>query len=133
MKLKVSGLLLLTVLSFSACDKDENDDLTSTQKITRQWQIDKYYGYGVDSTVFFNYPFGGYKIDIKGSGQYTERYTNFGSPRVVNGTWQFLNNSAYFQQVDSSQSRTFTVISLEADYLKLKNPLKDQQYWLKPL
>lgn len=131
MKLKVSGLLFFAVLALTACDKE--NDLTPNEKITRQWQIDKYYGGGVDSTVFFNFPYGGYKIDVKANGQYTERYSNFGSLRVVNGTWSFLVGETYFQQIDSSQSRTFTIISLEADYLKLKNPQKDQQYWLKPL
>lgn len=131
MKLKVLGLLLFAALLLSACDKD--NELTLTEKITRQWKIDKYYGSGVDSTAFFNYPFGGYKIDVKDNGQYTERYTYFGAPQVVNGTWSFLVNGTYFQHVDSSQSRTFTILSLEEDYLKLKNPQKDQQYWLKPL
>jgi len=132
MKLKALTFSIIAVALFAACKK-ETDAASLNDKITRQWQIDKYYGSGVDSTVFFNYPFGGYKIDVKAGGQYTERYTYFGLPRVVNGTWSFPNGDQYFQQVDSSQTRVFTIISLESNYMKLKNPLKDQQYWLKPL
>lgn len=133
MKLKAITLLTFAIALFGACKKD-NNEASLNEKITRQWQIDKYYGGGVDSTVYFNYVFGGYKIDIKADGHYTERYTPVFSPmKVVNGTWSFLSNGAYFQQVDSSQTRVFSTISIEADYLKLKTPNKDQQYWLKPL
>ena len=132
MKLKTFTLFGIAVLLFAACKKDYNDT-TLNQKISRQWQIDKYYGGGIDSTLQFGFVFGGYWIDIKTGGNYTERYTPAFSPtRVVNGTWAFLNNGTYFQQVDSSQTRVFTLLSLEDDYLKLKNPNKDQQFWLKP-
>lgn len=128
MKVKIVVALALLALVVASCKKEE--DLNT--KIVRGWKIDKYYGGGVDSTVFFNYPFGGYTIDIKDDGNYTERYTFFGSPRVVNGTWSFLSNGAYFKQQDSVQTRVFTVLSIETDYMKLKNPEKNQEYWLKP-
>lgn len=126
-------LFASAILLLAACDKEETDPQTLNEKIIRTWQIDKYYGGGVDSTGWFQYPFGGYTIEIRSGGSYTERYTPVFNPqKVVNGTWEFLNNGDYFKQVDSSQTRVFTVLEIEADYLKLKTPTKDQEFWLKP-
>lgn len=130
MKMNRLALLVLPLLVLAACKKESTESLN--EKITRRWQIDKYIGQGVDSTAFFNFPYGGYTIDIKTGGQYTERYSSFGSPKVVNGTWDFLTGGAFFRQIDSSQTRVFECVSVEADYLKLKTPGKDQQFWLKP-
>ncbi len=125
-------LLLLLPLLFMACKKEE-DDIDQGQ-IVRYWQIDKYYGVGgVDSTQFFNIFHGNYEIDIQAGGQYIERYTLFGAPKVLNGTWSFINtNSTYLQLADSAETRVFLVLSIESTSTKLKNPNADQQYWIKP-
>jgi len=129
---KVHFLVMLLPLVFVACQKD--DDTIEQDLIVRYWQIDKYYGVGgVDSTAFFNVYRGNYEIDIKAGGSYIERYTLFGAPKVLNGSWSFINtNSTYLQLQDSAETRVFLVLALENTGAKLKNPNADQQYWIKP-
>lgn len=120
----------LAVVLF-ACKKDTVDE----PSITRVWQIDKFYGAGVDSTVWFGFAYGGYTIDIRTGGLFTERYTPYNSPmRIVNGNWQLIdyNNAQYVQLQDSVNNRYFELLLLDNSNFKLKSPIENRQYWLKP-
>lgn len=118
-------------MALIACKKDDVDEAS----IVRQWQIDKFYGGNVDSTYWFGFAYGGYTIDIKDGGTFTERYTPFSSPkRIVNGTWQLVdyNNAQYVELKDSVADRYFEILSLTGGSCKLKSPIENRQYWLKP-
>ena len=95
-------------------------------KITLQgsWEVDEYYKNGEESTQAFNLAFGDYIIKFHPDGDFTETYKAVNVLPVTNpGTWEIINNGKQLQLVDESTPRTFDILSVTSDELRLYREL----------
>lgn len=95
-------------------------------KITLQgsWEVDEYYKNGVEDTQSFNLAFGDYVIKFHPDGDFTETYKALNLLPVSNpGTWDIINNGTQLQLVDENATRTFDILSITNDELRLYREL----------
>jgi hypothetical protein len=95
-------------------------------KITLQgsWEVDEYYKNGEENTQAFNLAFGDYIIKFHPDGDFTETYKAMNVLPVTNpGTWEIINNGKQLQLVDGSTIRTFDILSVTNDELRLHREL----------
>ena len=95
-------------------------------KITLQgsWEVDEYYKNGEENTQTFNLAFGDYVIKFHPDGDFTETYKAMNVLPVTNpGTWEIINNGVQLRLVDESSTRTFDILSVTNDELRLYREL----------
>ena len=95
-------------------------------KITLQgsWEVDEYYKNGVEDTQSFNLAFGDYVIKFHPDGDFTETYKALNLLPISNpGTWDIINNGTQLQLVDENATRTFDILSITNDELRLYREL----------
>ena len=95
-------------------------------KITLQgsWEVDEYYKNGVEDTQSFNLAFGDYVIKFHPDGDFTETYKALNLLPINNpGTWDIINNGTQLQLVDENATRTFDILSITNDELRLYREL----------
>lgn len=95
-------------------------------KITLQgsWEVDEFYKNGVEDTQSFNLAFGDYVIKFHPDGDFTETYKALNLLPVSNpGTWDIINNGTQLQLVDENATRTFDILSITNDELRLYRKL----------
>jgi hypothetical protein len=95
-------------------------------KITLQgsWEVDEYYKNGAEDTQSFNLLFGDYVIKFHPDGDFTETYNAVNLLPVTNpGTWDIINNGKQLQLVDENATRTFDILSVTNDELRLYREL----------
>ena len=95
-------------------------------KITLQgsWEVDEYYKNGEENTQAFNLAFGDYIIKFHPDGDFTETYKAMNLLPVTNpGTWEIINNGKQLQLVDESTIRTFDILSVTNDEVRLYREL----------
>lgn len=90
------------------------------------WEVDEYYRNGVTDTQSFYLIFGDYTIKFHPDGDFTETYklTNV-LPITNSGTWAIINNGDQLRLVDQTSSRTFSILSLTKDELRLYRDVGD--------
>jgi hypothetical protein len=91
-------------------------------KITLQgsWEVDEYYKNGEENTQAFNLAFGDYVIKFHPDGYFTETYKAMNVLPVTNpGTWEIINNGKQLQLVDEITTRTFDILSMTNDELRI--------------
>ena len=95
-------------------------------KITLQgsWEVDEYYKNGEENTQAFNLAFGDYVIKFHPDGDFTETYKDMNVLPVNNpGTWEIINNGTQLQLVDEITTRTFDILSMTNDELRIYREL----------
>ena len=95
-------------------------------KITLQgsWEVDEYYKNGEENTQAFNLAFGDYVIKFHPDGDFTETYKAMNVLPVTNpGTWEIINNGTQLQLVDEITTRTFDILSMTHDELRIYREL----------
>ena len=95
-------------------------------KITLQgsWEVDEYYKNGEENTQAFNLAFGDYVIKFHPDGDFTETYKAMNVLPVTNpGTWEIINNGTQLQLVDEITTRTFDIVSMTPDELRIYREL----------
>jgi hypothetical protein len=95
-------------------------------KITLQgsWEVDEYYKNGEENTQAFNLAFGDYVIKFHPDGDFTETYKAMNVLPVTNpGTWEIINNGTQLQLVDEITTRTFDILSMTPDELRIYREL----------
>ena len=107
-------------------------------KITLQgsWEVDEYYKNGEENTQAFNLAFGDYVIKFHPDGDFTETYKAMNVLPVTNpGTWEIINNGKQLQLVDEITTRTFDILSMTNDELRLYRELGeggDEEFLMDP-
>ena len=90
------------------------------------WEVDEYYKNGEESTQSFYLLFGDYAIKFHPDGDFTETYVAGNILPVTNiGTWEIINNAEQLRLIDQSATRTYDIISLTKDELRLYRDLGD--------
>ena len=95
-------------------------------KITLQgsWEVDEYYKNGEENTQAFNLAFGDYVIKFHPDGDFTETYKAMNVLPVTNpGTWEIINNGTQLQLVDEITTRTFDIVSVTNNELRIYREL----------
>ena len=95
-------------------------------KITLQgsWEVDEYYKNGEENTQAFNLAFGDYVIKFHPDGDFTETYKAMNVLPVTNpGTWEIINNGTQLQLVDEITTRTFDILGMTNDELRIYREL----------
>lgn len=106
--------------------------LTSCKQIVYEtliqatWEVDEYYRNGVEETTSYYLLFGDYAITLHPDGAFTETYTLGNIVPVTNaGTWELINNGDQLQLVDQAPGRTYTIVSLTQNELRLYRDVGD--------
>jgi hypothetical protein len=97
-------------------------------KITLQgsWEVDEYYKNGEENTQSFNLAFGDYVIKFHPDGDFTETYKAINLVPITNpGTWEIINNGGQLRLVDENTTRTFDILIVTGDELRLSRTLGD--------
>ena len=95
-------------------------------KITLQgsWEVDEYYKNGEENTQAFSLAFGDYVIKFHPDGDFTETYKAMNLLPVTNpGSWEIINNGGQLRLVDESSTRTFDILRVTNDELRLYREL----------
>ena len=88
------------------------------------WEVDEYYKNGVEDTQSFNLAFGDYVIKFHPDGDFTETFKAMNLLPVTNpGTWVIINSGTQLQLVDENAARTFDILSITNDELRLYREL----------
>ena len=100
------------------------------------WKVDEYYKNGIDDTTAFYLFFGDYVIKFHPDGNFTETYklTNL-VPITNSGTWEVINNASQLQLIDGSSTRTFDILGISNDELRLYRELENgenEEFILEP-
>lgn len=103
----------------------------TVHKITLQgsWEVDEYYKNGEENTQAFNLAFGDYVIKFHPDGDFTETYKAMNIVPITNpGNWEIMNNGPQLrlQLVDESSTRTFDILSITNDELRLYRELGEE-------
>ncbi len=103
----------------------------TVHKITLQgsWEVDEYYKNGEENTQAFNLAFGDYVIKFHPDGDFTETYKAMNIVPITNpGNWDIMNNGPQLrlQLVDESSTRTFDILSITNDELRLYRELGEE-------
>jgi hypothetical protein len=100
------------------------------------WEIDEYYKNGADDTQAFHLVFGDYVIKFHPDGDFTETYKAMNLLPVTNpGTWEIINNGSQLRLIDENITRTFDIMSVTNDELRLYRELGeggDEELLLEP-
>jgi len=106
--------------------------LTSCKQIVYEaliqatWEVDEYYRNGVEETTSYYLLFGDYVITLHPDGAFTETYRLGNIVPVTNsGTWELINNGDQLQLVDQAPGRTYTIVSLTHNELRLYRDVGD--------
>ena len=104
--------------------------------IERTWEVDEHYTNGVEDTPAFYLLFGDYAITFHPDGDFTETYRLGNIVPVTNpGTWELITNGTQLQLVDQAATRTFDIMSLTIDELRLRRDVGDgsnEEFVLEP-
>jgi len=94
--------------------------------IQGKWEVDEYYRNGVEDTQSFYLLFGDYVITFHPDGDFTETYKLGNIVPVTNpGTWELINNGDQLKLVDQVASRTYNIVALTQDELRLYRDVGD--------
>ena len=94
--------------------------------IERTWEVDEHYTNGVEDTPAFYLLFGDYAITFHPDGDFTETYKLGNIVPVTNsGTWELINNGYQVRLVDQASPRTYNIVSLTQDELRLQRDTGD--------
>ena len=94
--------------------------------IQGRWEVDEYYRNGVEDTQSFYLLFGDYAITFHPDGDFTETYKLGNIVPVTNpGTWELINNGDQLKLVDQAATRTYNIVSLTQDELRLHRDVGD--------
>jgi hypothetical protein len=95
-------------------------------QIQGTWEVDEHYSNGVEDTPSFYLLFGDYAITFHPDGDFTETYKLGNIVPVTNpGTWAIITNGDQLQLVDQASTRTFNIMSLTKDELRLQRDIGD--------
>ena len=90
------------------------------------WEVDEYYRNGVEDTTSFYLLFGDYAITFHPDGHFTETYTLGNIVPVTNpGTWELITNGDQLRLVDQATPRTYNIVSMTKDELRLQRDIGD--------
>jgi len=90
------------------------------------WEVDEYYRNGVEDTTSFYLLFGDYAITFHPDGHFTETYTLGNIMPVTNpGTWELITNGDQLRLVDQATPRTYNIVSMTKDELRLQRDIGD--------
>jgi hypothetical protein len=90
------------------------------------WEVDEYYRNGVEDTTSFYLLFGDYAITFHPDGHFTETYTLGNIVPVTNpGTWELITNGDQLRLVDQATPRTYNIVSMTKDELRLQRDTGD--------
>lgn len=91
-----------------------------------RWEVDEYYRNGAEDTQSFYLLFGDYAITFHPDGDFTETYKLGNIVPVTNpGTWELINNGDQVRLVDQASPRTYNIVSLTQDELRLQRDIGD--------
>jgi hypothetical protein len=94
--------------------------------IQGRWEVDEYYRNGAEDTQSFYLLFGDYAITFHPDGDFTETYKLGNIVPVTNpGTWELINNGDQVRLVDQASPRTYNIVSLTQDELRLQRDTGD--------
>ena len=94
--------------------------------IQGRWEVDEYYRNGAEDTQSFYLLFGDYAITFHPDGDFTETYKLGNIVPVTNpGTWELINNGDQVRLVDQASPRTYNIVSLTQDELRLQRDIGD--------
>ena len=94
--------------------------------IQGRWEVDEYYRNGAEDTQSFYLLFGDYAITFHPDGDFTETYKLGNIVPVTNpGTWELINNGDQVKLVDQASPRTYNIVSLTQDELRLQRDIGD--------
>ena len=94
--------------------------------IQGRWEVDEYYRNGAEDTQSFYLLFGDYAITFHPDGDFTETYKLGNIVPLTNpGTWELINNGDQVRLVDQASPRTYNIVSLTQDELRLQRDIGD--------
>jgi hypothetical protein len=119
---KKATILVVGILVLLTCCTQ----LLNETQIQGTWEVDEHYSNGVEDTPSFYLFFGDYAITFHPDGAFTEKYklTNV-LPITNSGTWVIISNGDQLQLVDQAPTRTFNIVSLTKDELRLQRDMGD--------
>lgn len=130
-KLLLSVALVLTGLSFTNCNKNDNPPPTNTDYIIKAtWKFDKATSGGTDVSAFIQscYKDNTMTFVATGNGTFDEGPSkcNGADPQSTNFTWNFTNNGATLNinaAVIAGQSGAFKVLALNDTQMELETTI----------
>jgi hypothetical protein len=130
-KKKATILVLGMLVLLTSCKQ-----LLYEPLIQGTWEVDEHYTNGVEDTPSFYLFFGDYAITFHPDGDFTETYKLGNIVPVTNpGTWAIMTNGDQLQLTDQVSTRTFNIVSLTKDELRLQRDIGDgtnEEFVLEP-
>ncbi len=125
--LKLSALLLTTMLIVSACSKEN----TYTNRISRSWKILKFTQNGVDKTSDWNAIWVNYRISFTKDKRFSETATIATIPVGRVGDWEFTDNykGLFRKYDDNGETQAFELITLTSSKLTVRQSGNNVDEW----